>query len=193
MSRPRRQHTQLHTGNNFWSLVTRLNSTLFTFFRQGIPSLYLKKVLFSVWANFGEITEMWCGNKEGGPIHIKHLYLGSETCRSLSCRFQSFITPTLMYKSSIYLSFYRFITNYITSLPQPSVWEASISSNFNSSSFITPTPSTSSTPNLRFIRYNKQNKENPRSEVRHGGLEHLKIETRLIDERFESVMGECVT
>jgi hypothetical protein len=23
------------------------------------------------------------------------------------------------------------------------------------------------------------------------GLEHLKIETRLIDERFESVMGEC--
>ena len=26
----------------------------------------------------------------------------------------------------------------------------------------------------------------------HGGLEHLKIETRLINERFESVMGECV-
>ncbi len=25
-----------------------------------------------------------------------------------------------------------------------------------------------------------------------GGLEHLKIETRLIDERFASVMGECV-
>ncbi len=25
----------------------------------------------------------------------------------------------------------------------------------------------------------------------HGGLEHLKIETRLIDERFPSVMGEC--
>jgi hypothetical protein len=25
------------------------------------------------------------------------------------------------------------------------------------------------------------------------GLEHLKIETRLIDERFASVMGECVT
>jgi hypothetical protein len=25
----------------------------------------------------------------------------------------------------------------------------------------------------------------------HGGLEHLKIETRLIDERFASVMGEC--
>ena len=24
-----------------------------------------------------------------------------------------------------------------------------------------------------------------------GGLEHLKIETRLIDERFASVMGEC--
>jgi hypothetical protein len=24
-----------------------------------------------------------------------------------------------------------------------------------------------------------------------GGLEHLKIETRLIDERFVSVMGEC--
>ncbi len=24
------------------------------------------------------------------------------------------------------------------------------------------------------------------------GLEHLKIETRLIDERFPSVMGECV-
>jgi hypothetical protein len=25
-----------------------------------------------------------------------------------------------------------------------------------------------------------------------GGLEHLKIETRLIDERFASVKGECV-
>jgi hypothetical protein len=25
-----------------------------------------------------------------------------------------------------------------------------------------------------------------------GGLEHLKIETRLIDETFECVMGECV-
>jgi hypothetical protein len=25
-----------------------------------------------------------------------------------------------------------------------------------------------------------------------GGLEHLKIDTRLIDKRFESVMGECV-
>ena len=25
-----------------------------------------------------------------------------------------------------------------------------------------------------------------------GGLEHLKIETRFIDERFASVMGECV-
>ena len=25
-----------------------------------------------------------------------------------------------------------------------------------------------------------------------GGLEHLKIETRLIDERFANVMGECV-
>ncbi len=25
-----------------------------------------------------------------------------------------------------------------------------------------------------------------------GGLEHLKIETRLIDERVDSVMGECV-
>jgi hypothetical protein len=25
-----------------------------------------------------------------------------------------------------------------------------------------------------------------------GGLEHLKMETRLIDERFTSVMGECV-
>ena len=25
-----------------------------------------------------------------------------------------------------------------------------------------------------------------------GGLEHLKIETRLIDERFPSVMGGCV-
>jgi hypothetical protein len=25
-----------------------------------------------------------------------------------------------------------------------------------------------------------------------GGLEHLKIETRLIDERFASEMGECV-
>jgi hypothetical protein len=28
--------------------------------------------------------------------------------------------------------------------------------------------------------------------VFHGGMEHLKIETRLIDERFESVVGECV-
>ena len=27
----------------------------------------------------------------------------------------------------------------------------------------------------------------------YGGLEHLKIETRLIDERFASVMGECVS
>ena len=26
----------------------------------------------------------------------------------------------------------------------------------------------------------------------HGGLEHLKIETRLVDERFPSVMCECV-
>jgi hypothetical protein len=26
----------------------------------------------------------------------------------------------------------------------------------------------------------------------HGGLKHLKIDTRLIDERFASVMGECV-
>jgi hypothetical protein len=26
----------------------------------------------------------------------------------------------------------------------------------------------------------------------HGGLEHLKIKTRLINERFASVMGECV-
>ncbi len=26
----------------------------------------------------------------------------------------------------------------------------------------------------------------------HRELEHLKIETRLIDEKFESVMGECV-
>ena len=26
----------------------------------------------------------------------------------------------------------------------------------------------------------------------HGGLEHLKLETRLIDEKFASVMGECV-
>jgi hypothetical protein len=25
-----------------------------------------------------------------------------------------------------------------------------------------------------------------------GELEHLKIETRLIDEKFESLMGECV-
>jgi hypothetical protein len=28
--------------------------------------------------------------------------------------------------------------------------------------------------------------------VFHGGLEHLKVETRLIDEMFASVMGECV-
>ena len=27
----------------------------------------------------------------------------------------------------------------------------------------------------------------------YGGLEHLKVETRLINERFTSVMGECVT
>ncbi len=27
----------------------------------------------------------------------------------------------------------------------------------------------------------------------YGGLEHLKIETRVIDERFASVMTECVT
>ena len=26
----------------------------------------------------------------------------------------------------------------------------------------------------------------------HEGPEHLKIETRLVDERFSSVMGECV-
>jgi hypothetical protein len=26
-----------------------------------------------------------------------------------------------------------------------------------------------------------------------GGLEHLKIETRVTDERFPSVMGECAT
>jgi hypothetical protein len=26
-----------------------------------------------------------------------------------------------------------------------------------------------------------------------GGLEHLKIETRLIDEKFANAMGECVT
>ena len=26
----------------------------------------------------------------------------------------------------------------------------------------------------------------------HGGLEYLKIEVRIIDERFASVMGECV-
>ncbi len=26
----------------------------------------------------------------------------------------------------------------------------------------------------------------------HGELEHLKIKTRLIDEKFASVMGECV-
>ncbi len=26
----------------------------------------------------------------------------------------------------------------------------------------------------------------------HGGLEHLKIETRLRGEKFESMMGECV-
>ena len=26
----------------------------------------------------------------------------------------------------------------------------------------------------------------------YGGLEHLNIETRSIDEKFESVMGECV-
>ncbi len=32
-------------------------------------------------------------------------------CRSLSFRFQSFITPTLIYKSSIQLSIYRLIIN----------------------------------------------------------------------------------
>ena len=26
----------------------------------------------------------------------------------------------------------------------------------------------------------------------HGGLEHLEIETRVIDERFASVVGECL-
>jgi hypothetical protein len=28
--------------------------------------------------------------------------------------------------------------------------------------------------------------------VFHGGLEHLKIKTRIIDEKFPSVMGKCV-
>ena len=37
----------------------------------------------------------------------------------------------------------------------PSVWESSISPNCNSSSFITPTPFTSSTTSFRFNRYNK--------------------------------------
>ncbi len=37
----------------------------------------------------------------------------------------------------------------------PGVWEVSISLNCTSSFFMTPTPSTSSPPNLHFIRYNK--------------------------------------
>jgi hypothetical protein len=64
---------------------------------------------------------------------------------------------TLMYLS-VYDSSVSFTpsplpSNLSTSPAQPSVWEGSISSNFNFSSFITPTPSTSSPPSLCFIRY----------------------------------------
>ena len=41
----------------------------------------------------------------------------------------------------------------------PSVWETSISSNFRSSSFITPTPFPSSPTRFHFIRYNKHTSE----------------------------------
>jgi hypothetical protein len=46
-------------------------------------------------------------------------------------------------------------------------------------------------------RYDERQKAKPEGSTRFvytgliGGLEHLKIETRLIDERFASVMGEC--
>jgi hypothetical protein len=43
-----------------------------------------------------------------------------------------------------------------TSPAQPSARETSISSSVSSSSFITPTPSVSFPPRIRFIRYNKQ-------------------------------------
>ena len=36
------------------------------------------------------------------------------------------------------------------------------------------------------------NHHNQTLDTQLGGLEHLKIETRLKDERFASVMGECV-
>ncbi len=46
-------------------------------------------------------------------------------------------------------------------------------------------------------RYDERRKTKPEGSTRFeytgflGGLEHLKTETRLIDERFASVMGEC--
>ncbi len=40
-------------------------------------------------------------------------------------------------------------------------------------------------------RCHERLKAKPEGSTR-GGLEHLKIETRFIDERFASVMGECV-
>ena len=49
------------------------------------------------------------------------------------------------------------------------------------------------------INYNERPKVKDEGSTRlvytglYGGLEHLKIETRLRDERFESVKGECVT
>ncbi len=43
----------------------------------------------------------------------------------------------------------------------PRVWEDSISLSFNSSSFITPTPSTSSPPCFQFIRCNKYKISSP--------------------------------
>ena len=61
---------------------------------------------------------------------------------------------------------------YLISLSQQSIiytfyirlvcqWEASISSSFTSSSFITPTPSTSSPPSFQFIRCNKHKISSP--------------------------------
>ncbi len=43
------------------------------------------------------------------PSLNRHLHYIIETCKSLSFGFQSFITPTLVYKSFIWLSLYRFI------------------------------------------------------------------------------------
>ncbi len=47
--------------------------------------------------------------------HTQHSV--SETCRSLIFHFESFITPTLIYKSLIHLSIYRFIINKVWMRP----------------------------------------------------------------------------